>query len=329
MNLEVSHFPGTLSCTRCIHPLFYEKQSTLLSHSRKWDAAELTRTDSYLLFLALMNSTGLVHFHSPAHYAPNTDSFVASSMESLTRCIGYINSIRHPAFEAPQIVISRETADLAHAYAWINLWHDAVDEFLHGAAARRESQLMIRREATLQAFIKEAQRPISDYARILADWASVAASFPSYLTPIDSAILPLDVYWRSIIVKCCKAEHIFTIPEADLVELIDHCEKNLEHGSIYSYTLLDLLRAGHKRMQNYLGLGSADLDVTTYTMVDADTPTEIANKLAMIQSAPSHAPQLAEYPTKLAYLRAKAAYQMAQEYAASQPNVVVTPEGEI
>lgn len=314
LDLQVSHFPASLHHRECVHPIFYIPQKKLIQYLRKWGEGELTEIDSYLLFLALLNSTEQVEFRIPVIQTPLTPSIVANNMESLVRVISYTNAIVHPSFVLPRVAITKETCDLKNVAIWIADWHQCFVDFQDGYAVQKVQEKLRKREQVLQAFIKNVNRPISHYAKILADWAGEAGDFPTFLVTIDGKSLRLCDYWKSIIQKCCKAESIFSTPAQDLAELIEHCECNIEPGSIYHHTLLELLRAGAARQHNYLGLGDLDFSVTTYRIIEQDTSIEDANKLAMIDSAPKTKPEPHEYPSKLAFLRAKLKYDMAQEY---------------
>jgi hypothetical protein len=319
LDLQVSHFPAAINDHICAHPIFAIPQKKLLQYIRKWSNGELTSYDSYLLFLALLNSTDYVVWRAPATYTPRTDSIVAANMEQLTRVISYTNTILHPSFTMPTIVIDSSTCDLLGAKVWIANWFQCYTDFSNGYREAREADKIKKRETILQTFIKAADKPISHYAKILADWAGEVGMFPS--TPLTlelGKVVATKEYWKQIIQRCCKAESIFAIPSEDLENLIQWCEINIDHGSIYSHSLMELLRAGASRQQNYLGLGDLDLSLTTYRIIEEDTSIETASRLAMIDSAPKELPIPSQYPSKLAYLRAKLKYGMAQEYNEQQ-----------
>ena len=315
LELQITYFPGSLTHNECVHPVFYIPQKTLLSYIRKWGAGELTKHDSYLLYLALLNSTELVEFRTNARYeVGKTDSIIAQNMEALARIIAYSNIIKHPSFSLPKIAITKETSNLFNSNIWIQNWMDCYYSFQQGFLKEREIQKIRQREALLQTFIKNVNKPISHYAKILADWAAEAGDFPTFPITVDGKSTSCREYWKTIIIRCCKSESIFTILGSDLEELILHCEDNIEHGSIYSHTLMELLRAGQRRQQNYLGLGDVDLTSTTYQII-ADTDTvEDAAKMELILSAPASIPIEGNYPSKIAFLRAKLKYGMKLEY---------------
>ena len=83
---------------------------------------------------------------------------------------------------------------------------------------------------------------------------------------------------------------------------------------------MSLLRAGRDRKKDFLDLGSIDIGASgfTFRILDANASIEDANKLAAIDSAPINEPKEKDYPNKLAYIRAKMNWKLAQDYKQSQ-----------
>jgi hypothetical protein len=318
VEFKVEHFPGSLSARECYHPIFCITQKKLLQFTHKWANRELTPTDKYLLFLALLHSTDLVEWRVPAQRNNNTDSVIEQNMESLVQIVGKINLINHPAFVLPRVAITPETKSLQNVHWWIQNWEESYIAFLSGYKDQERKRKILDREERLLRLIRDENKPISHYARILADWAESAGAFPQYLTSVDGRKMPINEYWKNIIVACCREEKIFLIPKDHIELLLSYCEENIDAGSTYAYTLFDLLRAGLRKQNNYLGLGDIDLQSTTYRILPSETSIEDANKLAMIDSAPVEKPIEANYPSKLAYLRAKIKWDMKQEYQEQQ-----------
>jgi hypothetical protein len=314
IEFNCDHFPGYLHAREIAHPIFCLPQAKLLSYSNRWASGNLSPIDSYLLFLALLRSTDQVEFRVPAARIPATDQYVANNMDLLINVVGQINIIKHPGFSIPRFVISPETKHLATVHYWIAAWEACIDDFKDGYATAKLKHDLITREAGLAKLIASAQRE-SSYSASLAEWAAIAGNFPTF--PVDTVLGRVSCadYWKAIIRKCVKSESIFAIPAADLAELIDHCENELElHGNTFAHTLMQLLRAGQQRQNGYLDLGEFDIRSGTYAILSGNDTVEDANKIAMIQSAPESLPTPEQYPSRIAYLRAKAKWDMAQAH---------------
>ncbi len=312
LEFECQYFPAILTSREAVHPIFHVKQKKLVSFIGKWTAGELTPTDSYLLFLSLLNSTELIDWRVPVVRTPLTDAIVATNMEKLIKVISVFNAIRNIESVLPQFAITAETKTLDTISYWLETWQDALDDYRSGYKSPSQLNAIRNRESMLEKLIKNSQRDVSTYAGILADWAELAGNFPrSVITDPYGAKVTLADYWKSIIKRCCKAESIFEIPASDLAELLEHCEQEIPAGSIYHHKLLTLLRDGVKRQSSFLG---SDFVSTKFVVLDAETSVEDANKLLLIKSAPAEKPQEKDYPTKLAYLKAKLSYDMKEKY---------------
>jgi len=310
------HFPAYLSAREIAHPIFSLPQKKLLSYLGKWSSSELTPTDSYLLFLSILNSSSLVEFRVPVTRTHLTDSLVAQNMEGLSKIVSRINAVTSPAAVFPRYVVSPDTKTLDNISAWIENWEEAWQDFQDGYAREYESRKLITREAALERLIKNPHLPVSAYASKIADWAAIAGNFPGYLitSPFSGLKISMSDYWKDIIQRCSREESIFAVPQVDIQDLLDHCETNISIGTIWSNSLFKVLRNAITKQRNFLGLGDMDLSRSKFRILSEDDTTETANIKAMIDSAPEHEPSLEQYPNKIAYLKAKLRWQMAKKY---------------
>lgn len=327
IDFNVEHFPGYLSSREISHPIFYLPQKKLLGYLGKWSAGELTQTDSYLLFLSILNSTDLVHFRVPIFRDNRTDSIVAQNMEPLALTVSKLNTVLTPSFTFPNFATSSDNRFLHNVNHWIEAWNEAYEEFKSGRRRDADDRRLAIREKALEKLIRNPHKTVAGYARTLADWAADAGSFPIFMTqnPYSSnpsAQITCAEYWKSIIIKAASRESIYAIDRADIVEILEHCEENIPIGSIYSNALFGVLRAALEKQKNYLGLGDIDISGGKYQFLTSSDTVETANLKAMIDSAPSDEPIPSEYPTKLAYLRAKMRWEMARTEVSNLPEGV-------
>lgn len=321
LEFNVEHFPGTFHSREIFHPIFSLEQKRLLPYTKKWATGELTLTDSYLLFLALLNSSEQIIFRTSARQTPLTNSIVANNMEFLVRTVIKLNAIRTPGTVFPSFAVTSETANLANVHDWISIWDERWKEFQSGYKSAHESSKLNQRERALERLIKNPHKPIREYASKIADWAAVAGSFPNFQikNPFTQKgdMISCNAYWQEIIIRSTRNEYLHTIPDNDLQELLDHCEENIPVGSIYSHALFTALRHAIAKKKNFLGLGDMDLR-STYSMVDDPKDVETANLRALIDSAPEEMPKLEQYPTKFAYMKAKLRWDMARKFGAQK-----------
>jgi hypothetical protein len=319
LSFVCEHFPGQFHTRESVHPIFLLEQKKLISYMGKWSSGGLTPTDSYLLMLALLRSTELVDFRVPAWRTASTESIVSLSMEPLVRVLIKMNTISDVHSVFSRYAITPDTKDLSNLPDWIDNWMDCYKEHQDNYRHHLENRKLISREAALERLIKSPQKPISSYATQIAEWAAAAGKFPSGLTlsPKTGLQIPLSDYWKGLIVKCAKQEGLYGIPRADLTELLEHCECEIPLGSIFSQMLFDVLRKGIEKQKNFLGFGDLDLSSTTYVMLSDSGNTEDANMKILIDSAPEEEPRKEQYPSKIAYIRARMKWDMKKKLGSS------------
>jgi hypothetical protein len=325
IEFNVEHFPGSLTSREFYHPIFCLPQKKLLGYLHKWSHQELTPTDSYLLFLALLKSSDLVNFRVPAARSPKTDSIVACNMESLAKILCKLNSVSSPERIFPNYVISPDTKYLDNVQYWITNWEESFVEYSASQSKfidqRNSWQKLQHREHALERLIKNPHKPISEYSGILADWAAIAGDFPKFLvtSPFTGLSISCDSYWKDIISRCARKDIglMFATNQilADIDELLEHCETSIPAGSIHSHLLFKLLRDTKEKKKNFLGLGDQDITKSTYAFLSPTDTVESANLSAMIQSAPTEEPKPESYPTKFAYMKAKMKWDLAKKSA--------------
>lgn len=310
------------------HPIFDLSTAKLLEVTPRWITGELAPVENYLLYLALFNSTGLMEFRVPAIMCADTASIIAQSMEPLIDIVERIHitgAIRvKETLHLPHFVISPDTKDLTSSPDWIKIWQEAYKNYEDNYRTATALERLERKESILEKWIKDKTKDISSYANRIADWAYDAGKFDTYadylvLNEHDKSERMAD-YWKRIIVSCAKTEAIWSIPDVDLTDLIDHCEEHIYHGTIFAHTLMALLRAGAERKKNFLDLGDIDIgsNGTTFRILDASASIEDANKLALIDSAPVEEPIEKNYPNKLAYIKAKMNWRLKKDHETSQ-----------
>ena len=314
IEFSVDYFPGEFFSRETHHPVFDLPQKRLLSYTGKWAAGELTTTDSYLLFLALLNSSDHIEFRTPVYRNELTDSIVANNMEFLVRTVIKLNSVANPAVAFPKFAVTVDTRYLTNVHHWIECWNDAYRDFQSGYKSAHESAKLINRENALARMIKNPHRAISDYAGQLAEWAAIAGNFPEFQMTANPGDSPVSIrdYWKQIISKCARQESLYTVREADLWELMEHCQEHIPVGSIYSHALFKLLKHAAEKHKNFLGFDDQDLK-TNYTLLSESTDVESANLKALIDSAPESEPKREQYPSQFQFMRAKLRWDMARK----------------
>lgn len=308
IEFKVDHLSIHLQSREYAHPVFFLPAKKLPALYSKYQQGEMNSIDSYLTFLAFLNSTNLIEWRVPAARTNLTDSIIANNFESLVFITEKMLVI--PSYENvfSKIAITPDTKNLANVDMWIANWELILNDYLSGYVEERKRKEISEIESKLEKLFYSSERSETLLSAKLADWADKAGSFPRFPVSIGSnLVIPCNEYWKQIIRKCQKSESIISIPSADLDELLSHCEENIEAGTIWGHELFEILRKGKANQSNFLGLGDF-----TFSIIPSDTSVETANKIAIIQNAPEAEPQRVNYPSQFAYIKAKLAYDMAQ-----------------
>lgn len=321
------HFPASLFSREACHPIFHLPQKRLISFLGKWGANELTPTDSYLLFLAVLRSSDLVDFRLPVIRTERTDSIVAQNMEALIKTTIRLNTVINPSVLFPHFVISADTRNLDNVQYWIQNWKDSYQDFIDGKGKDYDDRKLAHREAALERMIKNPYKSIQETARSVADWASSAGEFPTFQTVnrFTEQRCTLSDYWKQIIITAGNDDKIYSINRQDLEELLEHCESTISYGSIFSSALFKLLRHALEKQKNFLGLGNLG---ESFTILGQDNVQD-ANLRVIIDSAPTELPKKEDFPAtpagKFAYMKAKMQYDMLKKHiSASVPSIKPT-----
>lgn len=332
LELHINHFPISLTNRESHHPIFDAPQRALFSYARKWAAHELTPTDSYLLFTALLKSTNRVHFRVAARYSEGaTDQVVANNMDKLLVALSRMNSINVAGEVFANVAITNESANMENARYWIQSWQDNYEDFKDNYSFAANVKKLSLREAALERMIRSPHREVSYYADDLAKWATLAGNFPTGTTEVDGLQVPLSDYWEGIIIAAAN-KRFFTIPRHDLEECIEYCQENIDPGSIYSHKLLAVLREARSYLAGFLGdisgLGASKKRVPIWNFPGSEPGTPYqeeheddvfaANLDVVVASAPATIPVRGMFATNMQYLMAKIKWSAAQDILAAR-----------
>lgn len=288
------------------HPIFGISTINLLSLIENWANSELDSDETKLLWIAMMKATGLVEFRSSAIPAV---AVVENTMEMLAKFLAFKDSV--PALELvfPRIVINRDTRKCGNAPEWINIWFERKKSWEDGYRRDILNQQLADREAALEKLIRS---PLGDQNRKiarLADWAMLSGNVPKELRE----------YWISLFKL--RSIEVYQAKTIDIEELVEHMEDNLQHGTIFaSETMLHLrLLLERNRKGLNFGLGMPDDELASFDPLTlANRPysfigddIEQRNIIATAMTAPPKEPMLYDFPSKLEYLRARAAWTLA------------------
>lgn len=303
-----------------IHPFFFLSTRELLPHVKDWSKQELSETEARVLFLALLASgtteideydergkkrkvrVPLVDFRTSA--IPDHET-VQKNMERLVKSMIWISNVATALLKLPRFVVSHDTRDLTNVHNWMTAWEDERKAFYESHKSKALAFKLSSLEEQLIRLIKTPHRSTESYAGTLIKWALDASGFPDKLL--------LDRETRAIYIKLFKLKgfDVFNADKDDLEDLLEWMETKLPHGTIMAAEVMSHLRklseAREKGLNKALGL----IGGKTFELMD--DPIAQHNMELIASRAPEVFPEAHLYPTRVAYLRARAAWNMAQE----------------
>ena len=127
----------------------------------------------------------------------------------------------------------------------------------------------------------------------------------------------LAEYWCSIITRAVMNDRLSQIPMQDMVELIEHCELHIPHGTLYAHNLMETLRAALRTQREYLGMPAlTHTKMFSILPMTAEEETVAKREQALLEAmsaaAPDHLPTKEEFSTAFLYMRAMARWRAAQ-----------------
>jgi len=323
LQFKCEYVPLYLHSRESYHPIFDAPASELYKLSERYFSEQsLDAQSSYLLTLALLNSTGNVEFRTPAEFHAGTQQIVALHIAELTTVVQQLNSILVPSFHPAKFVISSKSGShrLEQLDSWIHVWKQNLHDFATGYRQQQLHSEITHKENILERLVKDVNKDVRQYATVLSHWAALAGDFPEFKVSIEGKQEPISLssYWQQIIVRACREEEVWSIRREDLQELIEHCEQNIPAGTIFSYKLMKVLRDAGEKQDILLDIGDWDIAAagtgTTglYNIIPDDDSILQANIKALSVGAPTHKPVRSEYRSEFEYIKALAKWRLAE-----------------
>jgi len=301
LKIQVSHVPMTLTPQDgYYHPIFALPYKKLYGLYSKHCTEQLTPEESYLLFLAFLNSTDKIAWYHHATCKPRdltTRKLIENNLAQLIKVIELTNLIQHPSFKQPSFSVNLDNSKLLQIPNWINAWEDNIKDFHKGISFQRLQEDIVKIENKLSYCIKSSY-PEERYTHLVANWADKTAGFPANKSE----------EWKAIIRASFNKTKMFHTPLTTLHEIKNYCTENIEQGSIFWFTLMSILNAAINKHSSYLGIEG--IDILGYAILP-NNKTQYETELERVKAtAPINEPKSSDYPSHADYIKAKLKYRV-------------------
>lgn len=301
-----------------VHPIFYASYKSLINRSVDWANGRLNIKERRLLFLSLLNKTELVKFKTTAQ---PSDVTVQLNMELLLKFMAWRSDIQSSAIRFPEYAINSATYKLENIRQWLNSNFDIIQAWKTNYAKEYLKRSLATKEGALERMIKSTLKPSDRLPGRLAEWAMEASNAPKDLRELWISLFKLkgiQVY-----------EPQYT---NDLSELLEHLEDNLTDslGTIYATQALSHIRkiciANRNGIAFGLGMESSDelQNKLDHPFRIIEESTETHNREVAISMAPMEEPKKENYANIVAFLRAKAAWTLANSAKTREAELVAS-----
>lgn len=272
----------------------------------------MNKEEKRLVFLACLASTGLLSCKVPPF--PN-DAIVDALFPRLLLITQWITNIHLPNYNLPTYQVTHETANLSNLKYWVEALFELKDAFYQERRQVEAVAALKKQEETLELLIRRAEMQHTAYtpatSKMLATWALEISKAPTnmhttWLAGNKEYSGTIKDYWYYIMTA--PTSSIYNIKNADIEELIEHLEDNLEHGTTSAYTVLKYVRSLRDKQTKGLGM----FEMLGLSQEAVDTTMKVAavasGHIPTTQSLPP-APIKANFPKLTDYLLAKITWE--------------------
>lgn len=304
ITFEVQNFSNI--SIRAPHPLFGQSLTVLHQKLDDWALGKLTANEARILFLAFLHSTDLIEFRTAAKPSIETVEDNMKDVAKLATWVAATSISPKSMYSLPHLAITAENHRLENIRVSLKIWEQNKADYADNYREATASQQILALEQRLYKLI-HSDRSTEQNASMLAAWAMKVGKVPEELVP----------YWTDLF--RLSGFNVYSARNVDLQELVEHMEQHLERyaGTVYANNVLrhlrDLLRKNTIGPLRELG------DVTEYRILPDEI--ELQNRAIITATAPEFKPQPQQYPIRLLYLRALAAWELAKSEAETRAEV--------
>jgi len=320
------------------HPIFYiPLKSLIYQHLDKYCDGSLSSQEVHLFGCALLHKLPII-WESPLDFMQSSTQLHETwrkNIEKLaTICLKYTH-IEDSSL--PQYRIDKRNRDLNNLKIYLASIDEAVAELSYDEDDPEylthpvPTYIQQNAEEVILKMLRGSMSKVEkkeSFPRLMADWAATTGNFPTTeivvaITKGEEEVTTIRKHWKNIVYLTFKATDPIDllssqVTPGDMEELIEHCEVNIEIGTIHSLALLRKLREVKSILKEFKSPApSASMTIAKSYVITADFLSgellggENETKFTVDRpkvTIPEKEPLRRDYPNTAAYLRARIAW---------------------
>lgn len=264
-------------------PQLEQVSKTQLIERSKNNQTVTWKVNTHLLLLSWFLKLPGIQVQTTIDLESNLHVLIAHQ-EQLLKTVAQVNSTKHK-INFPGIIVSNENP----LHIQLPNWLDAFQECIRLSTVAISETNRVRTARELDEALDKVTNIFLPHsakknAKLVASWAVAAGGFPKSVSYL----------WHDIILYLFQGNDAklsdLNVTQADIDELIEHCEENIPHGSYHAHELMAKLRETMSIIERQTGQSSSSTVRSELLEVDEEEPQE------------------EDYETRVDYLRAKANY---------------------
>jgi hypothetical protein len=301
------------------HPIFRLKKSLLYTKEMIHRFAFAENTDEKkLIYLAFLKSTHLVEFKHPADPSLATMEATFYRLQNTAQWLSYAEY--HLARQAsfPQYIVTFDTRHLENVRSWLDAVDDIKTKIYRNDLLRDKNAMLLNHEMEIKKELGDANIFNRAFTPKLARWAlevcDITIKHKNYAKYMKLLCTPLQEAF------IYKMEEFLEVQE--ILQLgLPNVEENPQAISVM-HQMSQLIRECRRGFTEFSMIDDSDSAEVKDFEILVDVGDDNEHRRVKINQhlvdVPTEMPQLRDYPSKLAYLKAKAKWDISQSMKRKQ-----------
>jgi hypothetical protein len=297
------------------HPIFRAKKSIILSKDMIHRFASAENPDEKrLIYLATLHCTYLVEFQYPACPSLATMESTFYKLIFIAQWVHFAEYKLARIVSFPQYIVRKDNQKLENIRSWLDAIDDLRQKVIRKELDRDKNAMLLARDVEIKRELGDAVLFNKAFTPKLAKWA---------LELCDITVRHPDFNkWMKIM--CIPLNEAFIYNMEDLLELQELLQLNMPNvednpqAISVMHQMSQLIKENRKGFTEFSMFDDNKAEVKDFEFIEEDTsdldnPKRTVHKINQhLIDIPETKPEARDYPTKVAYLRAQAKWDLAQ-----------------